>query len=159
MVEQIDGKYYTPEISEFFVGFEYEELEFVYTDRGWYTKKEMNWVTKSYKCADYLEMYYLQEKVKRGIYRDVIRCKYLDSQDIVDLGFTDITPKRYAEELDYKEAKLFKLDEYTFLFYNLKTHKMVIDNGESYGDRNTYFQGYIKNKSELQKLLKQLNTE
>jgi len=43
------------------------------------------------------------------------------------------------------------------LFYKVETNSLTIDNDESYEDNTQYFQGTIKNKSELITLLKQLN--
>ena len=45
----MDDKYYVPQIEEFHLGFEYEEIEFIYTDKGWYESKEQKWTKKIFK--------------------------------------------------------------------------------------------------------------
>jgi hypothetical protein len=146
-----ENKYYTPIIEEFRVGFEYQELEFIYTDKGWYTAKEQKWLNKVFEATNYMESYYLTERVKRNMWTSSIRVKYLDQTDIEELGFK----KCDFEEWEYKEE--LKLPGYSY--------KDSIHISKDYDVENLYwigstgqtvFDGYIKNKSELSVLLTQL---
>lgn len=146
----MESNYYTPTIEEFYKGFEYEELEFVYTDKGWYTSKEQKWIAKTYQSLDtqsnYLEAWYLNERIKRGLYNS-IRVKYLDRADIESLGF-EFRDKGTI-------ASFIKSTNDLNLFYQIlvdfNTHKTYVSNHNRY-----FFDGYIKNKSELVKVLKMI---
>jgi hypothetical protein len=146
----MENKYYTPTIEEFHVGFEYEELNFIYTDKGWYTDKREGWVKKEYQCANYLEMYYLQKKLELDIFKEVIRVKYLDREDIESLGF------HYSDNSYYWLTENTKGNELDLeLIFNYEEHYIQILNwAGSYSF--TLFEGYIKNKSELKQVLKML---
>lgn len=149
--------YYTPSIEEFHVGFEYEELEFTYTDKGWYTSKEQKWLTKIFKATDYIESYYLAERVKRSLFTTSIRVKYLDKEDIESLGFT--YEKTYAgldEDFFEKLVLPNAYSKYFYLDYNYgKKYCRIYWSLDNDGDV-TVFAGTINNKSELKRLLKQL---
>ena len=84
------AEYYTPTIDEFHVGFEYEEEDTIYTDKGWYTKKSNVFKKCVYGNDSYIQNYYLNERVKRNLFVNKIRVKYLDKDDIEELGFTQV---------------------------------------------------------------------
>ena len=84
------AEYYTPTIDEFHVGFEYEEEDTIYTDKGWYTKKSNVFKKCVYGDDSYIQNYYLNERVKRNLFVNKIRVKYLDKDDIEELGFTQV---------------------------------------------------------------------
>lgn len=126
----MENKYYTPDISEFYVGFEYEELV-EDNDLLYHWEK-----VKVYQCC---EFDFIEDNLehKNG---DEIRVKYLDKDDIKELGF--------------KEGKL------PYQFFD-GIHKLVYlgDNKISItheADDCYLFYGVVKNKSELRKLLTQL---
>ena len=131
--------YYTPEIEEFHLGFEYEwkELE----DTEW--KKEKSPIKIS---ADGYE------EQKYGV-----RVKYLDKEDIKSLEFkTDM-----ERGLSIDAVVGYKL--HYILEYNTTSKKLIIkiknmlrDGSGNYVGYVNYFNGYIKNKSELKKILKQI---
>ena len=124
-----DNKYYTPNLEDFHVGFEYEwKCDSIQTD----------W-TKSL-CNTYMS------PLKTGNIRiNNYRVKYLDEQDFLDLGFI----KAETDSLGYI---YFTKSSYTITYYP-PTIFIEIDNDESPFQK---FIGTIKNKSELIKLLTQL---
>jgi hypothetical protein len=151
-------KYYIPTISEFHVGFEYEELEFVYTDKGWHIEKKNKFVKKVFEGTNYLESYYLTERVKRGLFHFSIRVKYLDREDIESLGFSFM-----ENESPYDIRDLMFVKNNIKLIYSFQKNKIVllktnlIDN--LFPNISILFEGKLKNKSELKTLLKQIGIE
>lgn len=122
-------KYYTPEIEEFHVGFEYE------TKR----KDENSWIKRTWNKYDvYSSLDNTHEEV---------RVKYLDREDVESLGFEDLGNHSY----EYGDSKLFLSHYPSTNELDVYVYKRISDN-----ERDFYFQGTIKNKSELKKLLKQL---
>lgn len=156
----MENKYYTPTLEEFHSGFEYEEETIIYTDKGWFTHKGLGWEKKVFDSTSYMENYYLSERVRRGLvdkYNSTIRVKYLDTEDIESLGFIYDTYFR-----DGGTSVFNTVDKgYTLYFYRTNTTldnsnriKILTNTGPLY--RGCLFDGNIKNKSELVKLLKQL---
>ena len=121
------SKYYTPEIEEFFVGFEYEWLN-----------EENKWIKESSPTE------ISQEGFDEQTYG--LRVKYLDKEDIESLGFKEGSKDFYIVKLR---------DYYISVEYFLKDKGFYINIGQE--ENQFSFGGYIKNKSELKKLLKQLN--
>lgn len=130
----MNNKFYVPDISEFYVGFEFEE-EF----------KQLNRV----------------------------RVKYLDSEDLNELGFMDDKTQEYDRKYLYRYVGVFDSKRKNHSF----KQKVYIDHmikDSAIGDRrtviyeymsnpfgveetkHTLFIGYINNKSELKKLLSML---
>lgn len=125
-------KYYTPTIDEFRVGFEYESQDLCLNGICWVKEKYQGEELRTY-LTDELE-------------RKEIRVKQLDKEDIESLGFINI-----KENIFEKETKIHK---YELLFYNNQLTTINVNNvKETMGG---YFFGTIKNKSELQIILKQL---
>lgn len=125
-------KYYTPDISEFHVGFEYEEWD----------SKEQCFEHKVCTKPHHINNAWVKLKAvgMRGVGWE-IRVKHLGIEDILSFGFTlvdDIDDTGYTsfEYKDYwlgmKETEAYIEDETGMLFY-----------------------GNIKNKSELSRILKQ----
>jgi hypothetical protein len=136
----MEDKYYTPDISEFYVGFECE-FESAYqqsdTDFEYYitTKEWLKYILERY---DQFEKY------------GQLRVKYLDKEDIESLGFKYIKTHAGLNE-DYFEH--IDKNHYCDYDYDSKYLRIAINgNGDV-----TRFSGIIENKSELKKLLKQLN--
>ena len=135
------SKYYTPEIEEFHVGFEYEveDLGDNGITRVWRPQIFEGEETRTY----------FTEELKEG----EMRVKYLDKSDIQDLGWV------YAEDRGMSEANgyMFRKPQKVFAkgFYKLRfwknTNRVSIE-----ATHGALFSGIIKNKSELKKLLKQL---
>jgi hypothetical protein len=130
-----DNKYYVPEISEFHVGFEYE-----------YLNAKDDWKTTN----DFSNEYMYEDSPLYGVIKDLqqnkIRVKYLDKEDIESLGF------KMSEE--FKSEFVSKNPIRRILFYE-EGHEISILDNITTGRRCSNL--YIKNKSELKVLLKQLN--
>lgn len=138
-------KYYTPEIEEFYVGFEFEMLHV--NSEEWLKK-----TVKGYKEIRYVEL--LPNK---------FRVKYLDREDIESLGFEF----KYNEKGNENIAFTKKYDnhprydnQYVDVIWNYASSHVLIcegDNETGWDEWITRFSGTIKNKSELKKVLKMLN--
>lgn len=140
-----EEKYYTPEISEFHFGFEYEIFKPEGIDFGGF-KSEGGWLGFSIPNPYY--GFNADRILKENSH---VRVKYLDKEDIESLGF---------EKFVHKNAKCYKL--HNWLLYHFPNNNVVslnryalntIRDSES---GNQYFRGVIKNKSELKKLIQQL---
>ena len=145
------NKYYIPEIEEFYVGFEYER--FVPKSN---TTEEECW-NKLSMSVNYLSL----NDIDYEIIEKEIRVKYLDQEDIENLGWT------IDEVHKDKEQKLYFKDNIV-LYYRYKTKKLGVFTKNFL--KNDYYSKYnkdphsihsitIKNKSEFKKLLKQLQIE
>ncbi len=150
----MEAKYYTPDIEEFHVGFEYE---YFIMD---------NWQPVGYHPSDMAEA----DKFFETLYSNKIRVKCLGKEDVEDLGFKlsdDICP--YNGKIIFKTAK--KSDD--FLDGYIHHHELYFTNSKkimiykiSYGgftgnetNKEKVFDGYLKNKNELKRLMQQLNIE
>lgn len=138
--------YYTPKISEFYVGFEYEEYQFL----------ERNW--KTVKC----------EFIKPNTTIDPkwFRVKYLDQSDVESLGWKTHNNDVFTLGKMIKDAPedWHNLGNWKYrlmisqVIEPVDPCRIFIDNrNPSNGGANQIFRGTIKNKSELIKLMQQLN--
>lgn len=121
-------KYYTPELSEFHIGFKYEWLN-----------ENSDWVVEETPKEISIDGF---DEQTYGL-----RVKYLDSLDIESLGFVYIKVDSYKYPTFYKSGFGLKLME-----DNLIEIVNITMNGFP-----RYFEGKCLNKSELIKLCKQLN--
>lgn len=149
-------KYYTPKIEEFHFGFEYEVsnalirgvLE-VRPELEWYHYKFIN--IKPYDL-EFIE-YNLNHKL------DMIRVKYLDREDVESLGFIQ---SRLSDNcfLFKNKVDLFgrMKSDIGINFNQGKNHVLIyfVPDGRSIPAGINLFVGDIKNKSELKRLLTQL---
>jgi len=130
-------KYYTPNTEEFHIGFEYEER---YPDSS---NKEWNKVVLSTK-----EVFPPYDE-----YNSEFRVKYLDQEDVKELGFESSHDEPDEWFHSYKgngEIQLYFDDKKR----NEDQGVGVTMYGET--DASPIFNGYVKNKSELKRLIKQL---
>jgi hypothetical protein len=125
-----ENKYYTPSIDEFHVGFKYQELD-----------SNDVWVDKVFYSLllDFNINY--------------VRVKYLDKEDIESLGWKLIFEevKQYSHWCQFKKGKIelhVQLNEKYF-------PRLLNMNGDYIGNLRIK----IKNKSELKKLINQLNIQ
>jgi hypothetical protein len=122
------SKYYTPTREEFCEGFLYEY-------NGSKDLDLWNLMSHSYKTA---------ELFPEGAFSgSKIRVKYLDREDIESLGF----------EKHKRIDNYYMLDD---LIIRLKNNKILIFQYDEYTIDKLLFEGTVKNKSELKRLLKQL---
>lgn len=141
--EQVKDKYYVPGLEEFHVGFEYEFKE-RFQDGSVKTQEDFDnakWINQTIKVGD---LPYIERTLKGKTALNKIcgiRVKYLDQEDIESLGWNGID-------------KLYIKYQYRLLIsynYNIKIYNEFL--------KENIFNGVIKNKSQLKKLMKQLNIE
>lgn len=154
----MDKKYYTPSIEEFHMGFEYEYKNHDGTQRD-LSKLEWNKSTvDSINDLAYIE---------RGLNtEDNTRVKYLDKEDIESSGF-----KYSGKAVDdwYVLEKNLRLSSghffHEFKIQHDRKNSFINEEDHCYnikiyafgaGIEDVLFEGIIRNKSELVKLLKQL---
>ena len=134
-----ESKYYTPSIKEFYVGFEYEEFN---------PENQGDSSTYDKKVGTYLN---LPDVFKCWKYFSEYRVKYLDHKDVESLGFKYLINKFIFPT--------YQLDNYYLYDCSLAVpNKFIIMRGE-WRNRDIIFEGSIKNKSELKRILKQINHE
>ena len=154
-----DNKYYIPSIYEFNMGFEFEYLSI---EDKWEKVKLENWQSPNKdkfikinfnhpnQCseADLLRnINWLDIALKKN---EIIRVKYLDRKDIESLGWVFNNENKSFELQTMKKSlrlQWFDNNAYNWLMI-ISLHK------ES---NNTLFDGSVLNRSELVKLIKQLN--
>ena len=135
--------YYTPTIEEFYVGFEFELKDYLeyqidkdvhVLNRGW----DKQVVTFDFFTKNKLMPYFIQST----------RVKYLDQSDIESLGWVNGETHgvsglvfNYGDKNDSWQI----YPNYDVQFYAIYSITGII------------FQGFIKNKSELKKLMQQLD--
>lgn len=136
------NKYYTPTIDEFYVGFEYEfktlkgwELRIFNSDDGGYYNNV---------C-----------ETKEGISDGNIRVKYLDKEDIESFGFEYLDDGKDVKKYTCYIKGEFVLYDYNYYGDDNSEGIRIFKSNPKYSDPT--FVGVIKNKSELKKLLNQLN--
>jgi len=131
--------YYTPELEEFHVGFEFEF-------RGCPTL-EKEWKKRKYSPypKDNPDSFYYALTLMDSEY---FRVKYLDKQDIEECGFNEISTNKYLKPYKNMFHHIF-IDVTEFRKVKIIYHPFMRSG-------HTLFYGEIKNKSELKKLLKQL---
>lgn len=132
----MENKYYTPTIEEFHVGFEFEQK--IGTSVS--TKEEV-WVKSIFEFIPNAD------KILSILSDDLIRVKLLDREDIESLGFELYVIKEYTISF-LKKCTGFSV----FIIYQ-ETNTVI----SVYINAEKIFLGNIKNKSELQKLMTQLN--
>lgn len=137
-----DLKYYIPRINEFYLGFEFECREL-----SWNTKEYSDWkleidpLNMDYNGFADTSPYYWMDLTNDN--RIQFRVKYLDQFDIESLGwkFSDKIILQASNGTEFQLA--FIVDKHWIGIYNTTLQQGV-------------FNGEIKNKSELKKLMKQL---
>lgn len=142
------NKYYTPKIEEFCVGFEYEF-------RIYKTRTEV-WRKFQFLIDDeFTYLYDFEEELSR------CRVKYLDQQDIEELGFTK--DKKESSKFDFILGTKFTLGNYNLYLADVTGRVIITANdltrAYDYGSghkENTLFNGKIKHKSKLKEVLQMI---
>ena len=152
------NKYYTPELEEFHVGFEYEHKE-CFLDGTVKTQEDFDnskWVKQTCDSGIiYIERALNSKNAKNGLCG--VRVKHLDREDIESLGFN------YDKTSSDSQLKFYR--DNLCLFYRPKSKELGTFTVDP--EKNDYMIKYtrdnkmisaltIKNKSELKRLLKQL---
>ena len=148
----MNSKYYTPTIDEFHVEFEYER------NIGSSTEHE-----KWKKIDDFSNAYEYEDDPLYGVIKDLrcenIRVKYLDKEDIETCGFTFYHKNDKSYWGGTCHTYIIGNDVgNVFLYYIPDKNKVVIRQELEQGE-NQLFEGIVKNKSELKKLIKQLGID
>jgi len=139
-------KYYTPEIEEFHVGFEYEVQA---NDDS--TEFEKLTIEKNKRDFEFLNRYALN-----NIDYDV-RVKYLDKEDIESLGFVETSNNWFTIDAPGKLGYWTQVVIDFRWMHRTEPYKDISILGKRGEENDVIFRGIIKNKSELKRLLKQLN--
>jgi hypothetical protein len=150
-----NNKYYTPEINEFHVGFEYEEYD--YKSDEW-----LKWVC-DVEDLNHITSSYIQNKLYSSNADNLLsttRVKYLDKEDFKDLSF--IQDKVRCTSLDafvgWNKTKEVYIEFNRMQRYPDNQPLLQIFNLDEINKiRTIAFSGVIKNISELKKLIQQLN--
>lgn len=143
-----DKKYYTPTIEEFHVGFEFEALN----SREWFfLEADFGW---KYRV---LNEYYLMTdfripNILLAIEKKWIRVKLLDREDIESLGW--FYKQTTDSGLDYFWDD--KTQKHSIIHSYITGWTVITVRDDARKEDYTSFAGYVKNKSELKRLMKQL---
>ncbi len=142
-----ESKYYTPNISEFHVGFEYQ----IYEDFDVNPTQEWHKQVYGRNGADAERIDHISEF---SIKNNKVRVKYLDREDIESLGWKKV--------FNGDSLNIFRIGDNFLTSLKVIETKFLLHTG-SYEDGQTnvelkkvLFEGTIKNKSELQILMKQI---
>lgn len=146
----MENKYYTPTIEEFHVGLEFEIFDVI----DWTTTIFGNLLINNQGGSYSTNL----KDVKEWIKNKEVRVKYLDKEDIESFGFEqhhrgiDLWFKRKGIYLREDGHHLTEIK----LQYGLHDQRLKITFVYIGGEESVHFEGFIKNKSELTKLVKQL---
>lgn len=143
-------EYYTPVIEEFHVGFEFEYLNKDFSDTDW-----VKTIFDPETCSGYL---WKTEDFTELIEKYLVRVKYLESKGIEELGWEILGSDWYnlisvSGELGYFNYVRLKLFGKNSFIKGYRANPITSPKTE----QEYLFQGEIKNKSELKKLMKQLS--
>jgi len=177
----MENKFYVPQMEEFHVGFEYERAS--YGGKllpGTSVTKE--WI-KDTLVADLYDINDILDIYNEGKQSTDIRVKYLDKQDIEELGFKKTFKNQWIGWEDYYsgdvsgeygyflyvtlhfprwyhkpkrlEDRFFKVIMHRY-FVTDEDETTSIEDNINKGESELVYKGTIKNKSELKRLLVQL---
>lgn len=139
-LENMENKYYVPDIEEFHVGFEYEAK--IYNSN--------EWVKLAFKPNTF-ENSFDYDNDKGYSVGESIRVKFLDRQDIEELGW-ELRIGNSAFDSFVKGKN--------YILTSFGEQKIDIRHVNDWGDVETrLFCGTIRNKSELARLMLMLNIE
>ncbi len=137
-----EDKYYVPSIEEFHVGFEYEE----FSNRNEWFKNDFGDSNGEFNNE--------LTECNWNINRNKLRVKYLDKEDIESLGWIFEKQHPGLNDMTFSHSNREIMLEFED-FNDILPFNVRIWEGDCMNEIN-YFNGKIKNKSELIKLMKQL---
>jgi hypothetical protein len=152
----MENKYYTPEIGEFCVGFEFQKKEIV--SKGSFLEED--WVDIKFDFDDFTQT--LRDFTEDSIFdKNDYRVKHLDQEDIIECGWY----KHHDTYFSFKNKDIKSHSNEYFLndvlvlsdSYFLEITDSIITIQDF--DYEVIFKGTIKNKSELKKLMQMLNIQ
>lgn len=137
-----ENKYYTPEIEELYIGF---ECEFFNHMQGKEWEKEVCDADTLSIALDTWE----HGTVKWGDdFSQTFRVKYLDKEDLIELGFKPVK----GVEVNMCNKQIYYKDQWCSVVFNYDRITDIVIQKNSF----PVFNGVVKNKSELIKVLKML---
>lgn len=137
----MENKYYTPDIKEFSVGFEYQF-------RDYNPDIQCSWISAIIKDGTQIDDIHRHRlRSNDNVYE--LRVKCLDKEDIESLGFNNYTPPM---EYDHTWHYLGSREPVLKAWFNNKYPVVRIYSSFP----AIIFHGSIKNKSELKRILKML---
>jgi hypothetical protein len=129
----MDSKYYTPEIEDFSVDLECQvKYNEVWKDRKIRHGEDLCEIVSRYTTN-----------------KESVRVKYLDEQDILDCSFEKLSG-------DSNKITFKSINSSAGIYFYPDDRRKVLVYIDIYDYEGCIFDGYIKNKTELIKLLKQL---
>ena len=139
-----ENKYYIPETSDFYEGFQYEILINTYSPPN-FTLSRSEWVKESFDDLTSEENY----RLNRILSDKAIRVPYLTKEDIESEGWEEIGHRTYK-----KETKRGNL-----IFTNCIGHEFFSDISRERDttDPKCLFSGQIRCKNDLKLIMKLLN--
>ena len=134
----MSDKYYSPETEEFGIGFEYE----------WNDPNEDDVWSKA--IADAEDCYHAVREIT-NIYGRNYRVKYLDREDIEECGW------EWKDSTKIYDLYYDKETQKHSILYSKELKRMVITRfNRKRNIDETVFAGFVKNKSEFKRILKQV---
>lgn len=151
-----ENKYYTPEIEEFHVGFEYEHYHDAVCDgnQDWYNDT-FYFLLGTDRKRDGGHTVWRMEDLKEAIEKEEVRVKHLDREDIESLGF-EHSESNKKEVIYYRSCDNQTTDKEVRLWFDKEFGYVEIKNLKDKYNLDYMFRGIIKNKSELKRILKQI---
>lgn len=139
-----EKKYYTPSVEEFHVGFEYEAA---------YAGNTSTSTSEPVALGEYESLVCREGNVLKLDPSISFRVKYLDREDIESLGW-EFVPDNSVGDGDFRWYDLFQKGEFSIaLSFETRGTNVIHKN------RSVVFDGAIRNKSELQRVMKMLGIE
>lgn len=149
------NKYYTPEIEEFHVGFEFERTYSEPYNSEWHKCTAVG-IDLTSRHPNYLTLKDIHNTYQPSIVsvKNVFRVKYLDREDIESLGWSSYIDGK--EPTKMSGSVLFSIGPFFRLEWNPSTRKILVMVINDTLTPTVKFHGTIKNKSELKRILKML---
>lgn len=146
-------KHYTPSIEEFHVGFEYEQYVMADFDEA----TEVGWLKRVIGVDDFIDSTIADiQNAFENSDNMAYRVKILDQQDMETTGWKQIEPDEY-ERYTMSIAAEFGGARVLARVHPSTSPPVVVIRSWHGVNWNYMFHGTIKNKSELKRLMKQLN--
>lgn len=137
----MEKKYYLPEVEEFYVGFQFEGVD-IDDDICCH-------LWKQYTVISPRQLF----NVEYWIDQEEVRVKVLDREDIEDFGFQPMIPINVDDPFYPVNEWLIDTINNSWHIVKSKTGEYQINYG-MFGSNKVYFNGTLRNKSELKRVLK-----
>ena len=144
------NKYYAPDISDIYIGY---EMECKFPSSSISDSAENKWIKLIISSPDFTSICD-KETDTYTLSNNSHRTKYLDSDDIISLGFEEVRIKLLQSYTNSSEKELVGvfIKDNLEINYNFNTNKAYIKDDRN--DGAIYFYGLCKSKNELKTLLK-----